>query len=90
MAKAGKKQKLGGSSEDPKSSEPEKEHADISEAHTQDPEEPMDGSPPTVDAILPEKMDAELNPAASHDPPSPKSPTPKPAEEILLRSTLMT
>ena len=76
MAKACKKQKRGGSSKDPKSAEPEKQHTDISEAQTEDPEEPMDDPPPSVDAILPEQMHAELNPAASHDPPSPTPPTP--------------
>ena len=85
VAKAIKKQKRGGSSEDPKSAEPEKQHTDISEAQTEDPEEPMDDPPPSVDAILPEKIDAELNPVASHDPPSAKPPTPqKPTEEIRL------
>jgi hypothetical protein len=82
VAKASKKQKPGGSSKDPKADEPEKQSADISEALTQDPEEPINDPPPSIDAIVPEQMDTELNPAASHDPPSPKSPSPpKPARD---------
>ena len=87
MAKAGKKQKLGGSSKDPKTAKPDKQCADISEAHTQDPEAPIDEPPPFVDATIPEQMDTELNRAARHDRPSPKSPTPQ--KPSLLRRTLM-
>ena len=72
IAKAGKKQKLGGSSKDPKTVEPEKQSADISKALTQDPEEPINDPPPSIDATVSEQMDAEFNPAASHDPQSPK------------------
>lgn len=83
IAKASQKQKLGGSSKDLKAAKTEKQPADISEALTQDPEEPVNDPPPSIDATITERMDIELNPSASHDPLSPKSPTsPRPAEEI--------
>ena len=65
MAKAGKKLKLGGSSKDLKTAEPEKQSTDISEALTQDPEEPINDPPPSIDATIPDQMDTTFNQPAS-------------------------
>ena len=52
MAKAGMKQKLGGSSKDPKTVEPEKQSIDIFKVPTQDPTELINGPLRSADAAI--------------------------------------
>jgi hypothetical protein len=85
VAKAGKKQKVGGSSKDPKTTEPEKQAPEAPEASIQTPEDLASDPPPLDDSNIFEAMDVETNLAISHDPPSPKLPSPaKLIEEIPL------
>lgn len=83
VAKAGKKQKVGGSSKDPIVAEPERQVPEALEATIQNPEDLANDPPPQVDIAAFEEMNIEVNPAAHQDPPSPKSPTPpKPTNKV--------
>ena len=81
MAKAGKKQKLGGSSK--KTTETEKQMSENPDATTQDHGDVAHDPPPQTDVIVLEPAHTEIGPVGSHDPPNPKPTSPaKLAEEV--------
>jgi hypothetical protein len=69
----GKKQKVGGSSKDPKIAEPERQAPEDS---IQNPEDLANDPPPQANTAVFEAMHTEINSAAHQDSPSPKPPSP--------------